>query len=500
MLLLKKAKNHEAIVTLANALLLGHIFRKLTFFEGRRMCLAISRTLPSELMVPVFSRMRAINELFDVLDLSDTLAPEISKVYNSLDQCLSDHSSEKYHWIVSVLQQDAEIAKVCLDGFPFLKAQTDWNDLGKILEKANPDELQTPVARLQPTEVTQAAELLIITHFRILLTDAIGLDHAEAQQIGWDGVRDRLSVLRSQNPTRKAGVAAHKRSDEKPWLEEIKAKANRLLLDSLINKFSSQVRNDDAIVMCKYAMSLWPFDEREKPLFFTHLGELGAELCDQAGYGQQELEYHFPPDDELRRNNLFNVKADADPAEFLHFAQEQIGWLALQKGWALCIAEDLRSGGDSTLSRVSPDTFSPLYASARIAKPSDLGLHRYGALNEKARRLVGADRLWFVLAHELVELQVSERPASGPRSVSKIQREKAAQKVVNQLHAINPDARMVREDACIALTACDFSMKAAGRIWDNAAPASWKISGKPAYEMKRLSSDDLLEALEQAGV
>lgn len=498
-MLLKKVENHDELVKLANALLLGHVYREVKSLEGRRFRLALMQPLTHELATPSFSRMRSIKDLFDILDFSNALAPEISEIYNSHDKRLSDRSLEKHHWIQSVFKQGAEIATVCLDGFPFLKAQTDWNDFGKTLEQADPDELKTPVALLQPTEVIKAVEFFIITHFRILLTHAIGLGRAEAQQIGWNGVRARLSVLRPPDPQRRASDAARLRSEEKDWLEETRAKANRLLLVPMIDKFECEQRGYDIIPISQYAMSLWPFDKLGEAVFQTRLDFLGTKICDLLGFSEDQLETLFPFDRDFRRSSCFDQEADADPAEFLAFAQEQIGWLALQKGWALCIAEDISPTNDSILSRVSPETFAPLHASARILKPSELGVHRGGELHDRALRLVGADRIWFALTHEIAERQAWAQPLGGPRSVSDIQREKEAQKVVNQLHAVNPDARMVRADASIALEACGFSQKAAGRIWDNSATESWKMSGKPHHGIKRLSSDDLVATLLQAG-
>lgn len=174
--------------------------------------------------------------------------------------------------------------------------------------------------------------------------------------------------------------------------------------------------------------------------------------------------------------------------------------MALHKGWALCLAEDGRLIGESLLSLVRSETFQPLSEDNKIALPSDLDVRNHGDLDARVNDLIAADRIWFVLVNDLRAARAQTRISGGPRSGQNVTKEKIAQDVIGHLHRSEPEARMVKADACIALGKAGFSRKATDRIWNTSAPGAWKVSGRPPAGMKRISPDDLLAALRRGGL
>lgn len=95
----------------------------------------------------------------------------------------------------------------------------------------------------------------------------------------------------------------------------------------------------------------------------------------------------------------------------------------------------------------------------------------------------------YVALKGLSDASMASKP--GPKTGSKVGREKLAGAALRRLHQSNPAAKLTKGDAVTVLEAAGFSNRQAQKIWTNVGIEAWMKPGKVPNSIPRFSTADL---------
>jgi hypothetical protein len=106
------------------------------------------------------------------------------------------------------------------------------------------------------------------------------------------------------------------------------------------------------------------------------------------------------------------------------FAWEQIGLIAIKRGWALCFALD--GLNDQIVGWVNPKCFDSFALENALQPPSILSVIRLGDLGRHISKISGADRLRFIITSDLADFgDAQDASASSSKTLRSPSRSKS---------------------------------------------------------------------------
>ena len=487
--------NDKGFAVLGNALLLGYRVQAAGMWFGtpeERQERMDRRRTDEEFARGERQAAYEGRELREVLEFAGVLDDRLEAPFNVSGKYPPETFTVLSDRLNAVVNSDADIARLCLGDVEFPAAVAERYGIADALAAANAYEFRMPFARLGPTPLTRSIKGLVVDWFKDVVARDLDITPAAAAFIGWDGVRGRAEHRKP--PSWEAWNSARARATQKEqgWLEGLRSKAERLILAPIVAEYQPEVENLDLAAQGKLAVGLCRNTGPDDSIFCNGVGALGTALSfanpSVPSITDDLIDRVFPSYGAAENKSW---DSDADPRNFLYFAQAQIGWHAAREGWAICVAEDDILTGPGFFSWVEPARFRLLTEPGRIELPDVLGMKRRNDLDELARREIGADRLWFVLTRDLFARQELSSSKPGPKKGGGRHQEKHAATALYEFSETHPEARLLRPEALSFFMKTGFSGKAAGRIWDNGAPDRWKSKGAPKHGNNRLSQDDL---------
>lgn len=482
----------DGFALLGNALLLGYMVKGSTSYFERQTLRRGGYSVSSDDRERYCASERV--ELRDVLDTAGALGDWLYGPFNPKIENALGPLDKAFQRPLDVAASDLPIARLRLKDVAFSADDVRVFDLAEALQNGHPYELRTPLARLGPTALTRQVLALVLAYFRGEVARQMDISPAHAAFIGWDGVAMAKRLREPPGWTAWSSPSARAAQKEDRFFDALCGKAERLILAPIEAAFAQDGEGKDLADLGRLAVCLRTSITSNAPEFAGSLSDLGSTICCRIE-GYPAVHDEIFPDYGARRDGQC-YKADADPRMFLYFVHEQIGLRAAREGWAVCIAEDNVARGGGIYSWVPQDRFPALPDYRRIALPDALGVSQWQELSERVRREVGADRLWFALTRDLLMLQAGDsvdqfsgRP--GPRTGAAVRDEGRAKDAIRQLADAHPGARLIRDDAMTVLKALGFGRRARERIWDDAAPKAWKVSGRVSKKVQRLLPDNL---------
>lgn len=187
------------------------------------------------------------------------------------------------------------------------------------------------------------------------------------------------------------------------WAVQLTAKANRILLQPVLNEFGEDCVDDDMQSLVSRTMEGVRSAEITAPILLNGLGDLGARLCSAPPeipiLSEELIGRLFPCYYAILRRGLRDP--EADPYNMYLSYLDQIGLIAAQMGWAIGIAEDDIANGGGIYSWIPPERFQQAGEMHELIEPAKVTGDNLVNFGDGIRKELGADRLLFVLTRDI---------------------------------------------------------------------------------------------------
>lgn len=313
----------------------------------------------------------------------------------SQDQ-LGEKAQNARHRLDALADGEGDIAAVRFDDFRFPVAVSERYQIAEALAAAGEIELQTPIARLQPSELFERVRRLVVDYAKDCAALNLGVSRAEAVFIGLDGLVTRRELTQRTNWLRWNSAAARRARKETGWLQDLLEKARRHVLRPVELAYGDSSTNHDLAALGLTLEKLGPSFRSGEFSVHSDLNALASHLCHGPAVSQEVLEQLFPSYGAMLDQR--DDRVDADPFNVLAYMSAQVAWHTVRQGWALCIAEDGLDGG--CFSWVPPEAFPRMSDTTDFPLPEEIGIRGCFDLDARAKTALGTERLWFVLAKD----------------------------------------------------------------------------------------------------
>ncbi|MGR3384146.1 hypothetical protein [Roseovarius indicus] len=381
--------NDQGVALLGNAILLGGQLMNADKYtqrsdRGRVRTIAQRRERWSELKGALYAAGMLDDRLSAAMDISQ-------------DKFGEGHAN-RFQRLKAIADSDADIARVRFGDFDFPAAVSKRYRIGDALADAKPGELQAAISRSGPSELMDAVRALVVDYMKDLAAFELGMTRAAAAFVGLDGLVMKRSLREPPKWHSWNSERARQVRRESGWLEEMREKARRHVLEPATRSYADTQSEFD---VTKLGLHLEQFGHAIKDEDFPvldSLSDLGSLFYSEPLASNQTVNELFPSYGAMLDHK--NYRADADPLNALIFFSTQMAWQAVKEGWALCLAEDGLEGGYFTWA--PPDRFPSLTENGDLGLPEELGITGCFDLDERAKLALGAERLWFVFAKDVV--------------------------------------------------------------------------------------------------
>ncbi|MEQ8895657.1 MAG: hypothetical protein RID23_01080 [Roseovarius sp.] len=352
------------------------------------------------------------SELRDALYAAGMLDDRLSAAMDVSKDKLGEGHANRFRRLKEIAESDVDIANVRLGDFDFPTAVAERYRIADALAAAKPEELQAPIALSGPSELMDAARALVVDYMKDLAAFELGMTREAAAFVGLDGLVMKRSLRAPPKWHSWNSERARQARRESGWLEEMREKARRHVLNPATRSYADPQSELDVSKLGLHLEQLGHAIKDEDFPVQGSLSDLGSVFYSEPLVPDKTINELFPSYGAMSDHQ--NCRADADPLNVLIFFSTQMAWHAVKEGWALCIAEDGLEGGYFTW--VPPDRFPSVTENGDLALPEDLGVTGCFDLDERAKLALGAERLWFVLAKdvaavtELPELSKADDP------------------------------------------------------------------------------------------
>lgn len=374
----------KGYAALGNAMLLGRLLAKFEALAGGASRAAyLSRDDCSELEDALFAAGVLDRKIAQAIDISgDEWGERISNTFGRLSK---------------IAASKADITKVRYADFHFPPEISKKYRIADAFSSAKPTELQVPIAQHLPSDLYESIRNLVVDYMNVRAAIDLGLEQAEAEWIGLDGLVTRRQLKEPPKWHLWNSAEARKAREEAGWLEEMREKVRRYVMRPVEEAYGGEDLGCDFDKLGRWLeQNGSSFRLGDVPVC-DGLSDLASRLCGEPVVTDSVIDELFPSYGAMLKHK--NYGADADPFNAFAYLTEQVAWFAVEKGWALCIAEDGLDG--RCFSWVPPDAFPRLNHTGDLALPQEIGVAGCFELTGQAKFALGADRLWFALTKEV---------------------------------------------------------------------------------------------------
>lgn len=342
-------------------------------------------------------RFERCEELNDALYAAGMLDDRLSAAMDISQDKLGEGHANRFQRLKGIADSDADIARVRFGDFDFPSTVSKRYRIADALADAKAEELQTPIVRSGPSDLMDAVRALVVDYMKDLAASELGMTSAAAAFVGLDGLVMKRTLREPPKWHSWNSERARQVRRESGWLEEMREKARRHVLEPATRSYADTQSELDVTKLGLHLEQLGHAIKDEDFPVLDGLSDLGSVFYSEPLVPDQTINELFPSYGAMSDHQ--NYRADADPLNVLIYFSTQMAWHAVKEGWALCIAEDGLEGGYFTW--VPPDRFPSLTENGDLALPEELGITGCFDLDERAKLALGAERLWFVLGRDM---------------------------------------------------------------------------------------------------
>jgi hypothetical protein len=404
--------NNKNLATFGNAILLGYAID----FLNDEVGFDASRTKQSSASRDGLSYYEMLDALqaADLLDdhLHKTLTPVLSSLVS-----LQDRETV----IQGLHKSQAGWARMQFGHFSLSEPVLHKAQLLDALKEIEADAVREPISMLVSSDWRTRLRSFVFSQLVAKALSDLRISAAEYTLIGLEGLA--LRRLQSKPPKWNDWNSPRARDVRRQngFENEFLQRANRHILPPVLKLMSDPAASESNVDLAYWVTLNWDaMTQQEIPISMT-LSELGGEIHERAHPEYQRSLQLFESYGALSHGN-FEVMGD--PRNFLMFAWEQIGLIAIKRGWALCFALD--GLNDQIVGWVNPKCFDSFALENALQPPSILSVMRLGDLGRHISKISGADRLRFIITSDLADFgDAQDASASSSKTLRSPSRSKS---------------------------------------------------------------------------